>query len=80
MLYNIKDAREQLEEIEKLVAEENPPSETDLQLKLEHCYHHLNVAWNIRRSSTEDYAKMSVKNFNKWSKFPKKMKPFKLRK
>ena len=79
ILYNLKEAREHLEEIEKLVAEENPPSEIDFQTKLEHCYHHLNFAWNIRHSSTKKYAKMSDDNFNKWSKFPKKMKPYKVK-
>ena len=71
ILYNLKEAREQIEEIEKLVAKENSPSESEFQIKLEHCYHHLNFAWNIRHSSTDDYRNLSDKDFNKWSKFPK---------
>ncbi|HRH46028.1 MAG TPA: hypothetical protein PKY82_30575 [Pyrinomonadaceae bacterium] len=77
ILYNIQEAREQLEEIEKLLNDENL-SEVDFQIKLEHAYHHLNFAWNIRRAKTEKYQKLSNKNFNKWSKFPKEIKPFKI--
>ena len=77
ILYNIQEAREQLEEIEKCLKDENL-SETVFQIKLEHTYHHLNFAWNIRRAKTEKYQKLSNKSFNKWSKFPKKIKPFKV--
>lgn len=73
ILYNIQEAREQLEEIEKLLIDENL-SEIEFQTQLEHSYHHLNFAWNIRHSSTEEYKEMSVDNFNKWSKFPKEFK------
>lgn len=79
ILYNIQEAREQLEEIEKCLKDENL-SEIALQIKLEHAYHHLNFAWNVRRVKTEKYRKLSNKNFNKWSKFPKKLKPFKIQK
>lgn len=79
ILYNIQETREQLEQIEKLVAQGNPPSEVNFQIKLEHCYHHLNFAWNIRYASTEDYSKISDRNFNRWSEFPKVMKSYKLK-
>jgi hypothetical protein len=79
ILYNIQEAREQLEEIEKQLKEESL-SEIGFQIKLEHAYHHLNFAWNIRGAKTDKYAKLSNKNFNKWSKFPKKMKPYKVKK
>ena len=76
ILYNIQEAREQLEEIEKQLKDKNL-SEIGFQIKLEHAYHHLNIAWNIRHVSTEEYREISDKNFNKWSKFPKKIKPYK---
>ena len=78
ILYNIREAREQLENIEKLL-EEKSLSEIDFQIKLEHAYHHLNFAWNIRHEPTKNYVNLSNENFNKWSKFPKEIKSYKLK-
>lgn len=77
ILFNIKEARELLEEIENQLKDENL-SEIEFQTQLEHSYHHLNFAWNIRHSSTEEYKEMSDDNFNNWSKFPKEIKPSKV--
>jgi hypothetical protein len=68
---NLTEAREQIEEIEKLATKEKRPSEVELQIMFEHAYHHLNFAWNIRHASTDDYANLSDAQFNKWSRFPK---------
>jgi D-hexose-6-phosphate mutarotase len=78
ILYNIKETREQLEEIERLAAEKNL-SETELQIKLEHAYHHLNVAWNSRHSPSKRYTEMSDEDFNEWSKFPAEIEAYKLK-
>ena len=77
IFYNIKEAREQLEEIEKLL-EENNISEIDFQIKLEHAYHHLNFAWNVRKLSEKNYQKMSDADFNEWSKFPEEIEIYKI--
>ncbi|HEX8738263.1 MAG TPA: hypothetical protein VF721_23210 [Pyrinomonadaceae bacterium] len=77
ILYNISEAREQLEEIEKLFEEKNL-SEIELQIKLEHAYHHLNVAWNTRYSTSKRYTKMSDEDFNEWSKFPAEIEAYKV--
>lgn len=79
ILYNIQEAREQLEIIEKQLKDGNL-SKIDFQTQLEHAYHHLNFAWNIRNVSNEKYAKMTNSSFNKWSKFPKKIKAYKSKK
>lgn len=73
ILSNIKEAREQLEEIENLIAQNKTMSEIELQIQLEHAYHHLNFAWNIRCKSSKNYAKLSDDEFNEWSKFPKEI-------
>jgi hypothetical protein len=78
ILSNIKEAREELEKIEKLL-EDKKLSEIDLQIRLEHSYHHLNFAWNIRHSPTKNYANLSDEDFNRWSGFPKEIKPYKLK-
>jgi|GEM_PF-657496 len=78
ILYDITEAREQLEEIEAQIKEGKKISEGSFQVMLQHTYHHLNFAWNVRHVSTKKYANLSDKNFNKWSKFPKEIKPSKI--
>jgi hypothetical protein len=68
--YNIAEAREQLEQIEGLARGRKKPSEGELQIMLEHAYHHLNFAWNIRHVSTKRYSHLSDDEFNEWGKFP----------
>jgi hypothetical protein len=51
-------------------------SEEEFQIGLEHAYHHLNFAWNIRHISMEDYRNLSDKQFNEWSKFPVGIEPY----
>ena len=76
---NIAEAREQLEAIESSAKDGKPPSEIEFRVMLEHAYHHLNFAWNVRRVSSERYRHLSHAEFNKWSKFPRKLKAYKLR-
>lgn len=75
ILYNIKDAREQLENIEKLLEEENL-SEVNFEIKLAHAYHHLNFAWNIRHLSDKRFQKMSEEDFKNWGTFPNEIGKF----
>lgn len=65
---NIREAREELEKIEKRLSDKL--SEGELLVMLQHAYHHLNFAWNARKVSTSRYAKLSEKEFNEWGKYP----------
>lgn len=67
---NIREAREQLEKIEKSVAAGKRLSEGELFVMLQHAYHHLNFAWNARKVSNSRYAKLSEEEFNEWGKYP----------
>jgi hypothetical protein len=78
ILYNIAEAREELERIEALAKSGKKPAEGELQLMLEHAYHHLNFAWNVRRVSSKRYAHLSDEEFNQWSKFPKEIEEYKV--
>ncbi|MBC7910020.1 MAG: hypothetical protein H7Y30_05940 [Pyrinomonadaceae bacterium] len=78
ILSNIAEAREQLEALEKRANNEKAPTEIELQIMLEHAYHHLNFAWNLRRVSTERYSRLTDKEFNKWSKLPKEIEAWKI--
>jgi hypothetical protein len=68
---NLKEAREQLQKIEVQIANGDAPTVGELQVILEHAYHHLNVAWNARNVSTKRYSTMTDAEFNNWGKFPK---------
>lgn len=72
---NIREAREQLEEIERLISSNNP-SEEELQVMVEHAYHHLNFAWNARRVTTKQYSKLTYEEFNRWGKYPSDIETF----
>ncbi len=78
ILSNIAEAREQLEEIERRANTREVPTEIELQIMLEHTYHHLNFAWNVRRVSTKRYSHFTDKEFNKWSKLPKEIEELKI--
>ena len=59
--------KEWLEKREKT----HPFTEDSLYVSLDHSYHHLNWAWNIRRIPEERVWKCAEKDFKHWSKFPK---------
>jgi hypothetical protein len=80
ILPNIAEAREQLEQIEARAKSGKKPAEGELQVMLEHAYHHLNFAWNVRHVITKRYAKLSDAEFNRWSKFPKEIEEWKIEK
>jgi hypothetical protein len=51
-------------------------AETKLQLGLIHAYHHVNFAWNIRRVSKSEYARLSQQQFEEWGKYPVELSDF----
>ena len=70
ILSNIREAREQLEEIEIALASDSPPHEVTFQCMMQHAYHHLNFAWNMRNSTAERYVNLSEDDFNRWGSMP----------
>ena len=77
---NLREALAQLEEVQTRIDKRDYPAEGELQVLLEHVYHHINCAWNIRRIKTKDYANLTEDDFNQWGKFPKEMEAFKIQK
>ena len=67
---NIAEALEELESINNEL-EVNSLNEVNFQIKLQHVYHHLNIAWNVRNVKTEHYREMSDDDFKTWSSYPK---------
>ncbi len=75
---NLREAREQIAEIEKRIEKKDYPDEAEIYLNLQHAYHHLNFAWNARTIKTAEYARMTDADFNKWGQFPKDIEVFKI--
>ena len=66
---NIQEALEALESIRDKLNSKSI-SETEFQIQLQHVYHHLNVAWNIRHKATDLYKNMTTGDFLTWRKYP----------
>ena len=67
---NIAEAREQLQALERTILSVKKRSEVDLQIGLEHAYHHLNFAWNARRITSPRYRRLSDPDFRYFSRIP----------
>jgi hypothetical protein len=67
---NIAEAREQLQKIEARISRGAPPNESEFQIMMQHAYHHLNFAWNMRNHPVERYAQLSQEDFERWGTFP----------
>ena len=65
---------EPLSEEDKAILEvyDRPLEEAGLAVSLEHAYHHLNFAWNVRYKETAD----ADKHFDRDEKFPKAFSRF----
>jgi len=66
---NISEALEELNRINDELSAKSL-DEVDFQIKLQHVYHHLNMAWNVRHIKTEQYRNMSDEDFEQWGSFP----------
>ena len=63
------ELEEPLSEADKAILEiyDRPLEESGLAVSLEHAYHHLNFAWNVRYKDTEN----ADRNFDRDEKFPR---------
>ena len=63
------ELEEPLSEEDKAILEayDRPLEEAGLEVSLEHAYHHLNFAWNVRYKDTEN----ADRHFNRDEKFPR---------
>jgi hypothetical protein len=75
---NLREAREQIEILEAAARSSPKPSDIELAIGLEHAYHHLNFAWNARFASEAEFRTLSDEQFNKWSRYPRELKPFRI--
>jgi hypothetical protein len=67
---NLREAREQLEEIEGRIGKGPRISEVEFQIMMQHAYHHLNFAWNARHAPMRRYTHLTEEDFCHWGKLP----------
>jgi hypothetical protein len=70
IVYNLEDALEELQKLDKQIASGNMQDEVEFQIAMQHIYHHLNFAWNTRHESIQNYADMMKEKLNQWGEFP----------
>jgi hypothetical protein len=70
MLWNLKEANEQLNKIVKQLETNNDYDYGECIVDMQHLYHHLNRAWNAKESTKEEPDECSETNFEKWRQFP----------
>ena len=75
---NLIEARQELEKIESRIESGDLPHEGDLQVMVEHVFHHLNFAWNARRFSMKRYSELTDEDFNLFGKFPEDIEEFRV--
>jgi len=67
--FQLKEALEQLQQTLSSINGDDF-DDINLQLDMEHLYHHLNTAWNARNATDKDTDECSQANFEKWRQFP----------
>lgn len=65
----LKDADSQMAWLDRQ-EDRHPFNEVTLFIRMEHAYHHLNWAWNCRRTLEERVWNFSTRAFDKWMRFP----------
>jgi hypothetical protein len=72
---DLAEAIEQLEQLRSNACN-GSLSEVELALGLQHAYHHLNFAWNIRYVPTAQYRNLTDRQFNSWGRYPSEIEQF----
>ena len=70
VLYNLKAAKKELDRTIKEIEEIEDYDYGEYSVAIQHLYHHLNTAWNAKKSSSKESNECSEENFKKWRQFP----------
>ncbi len=70
VLYNLKEAAEQLENIIQELGSDPEYEYGSFVVDMSHLYHHINTAWNAQEESASAVEECSEANFNKWRQMP----------
>jgi hypothetical protein len=75
VVFNLREAAEELQRTIQRLEADPGYGEPELQIAVEHAYHHLNHAWNARHCSRAESSECSDDNFARWRKFPRDLDP-----
>ena len=70
ILSNLAEAREEIEAIEAELRSKQSIDPIHFRIWMQHAFHHLNFAWNIRHWPTKRYTSLSKEDFQAAGKFP----------
>jgi hypothetical protein len=70
ILSNIQEAREELQKIEAMLLSEEPLKLIHFQVAMQHAFHHLSFAWNVRQWPMKRYENLSKADFDLAGSFP----------
>ena len=69
ILYNINDAREELDRIAARIGA-GKMTEPEFQIAMQHAFHHMNFAWNARHWPMRRYENLTQDDFDRAGSFP----------
>ena len=69
--FHVSEAREQLQQIETELLAGGKPGESQLQVWFDHAFHHLNSAWNARRTTDRQFTNSTDEDFVRWGRLPR---------
>ena len=70
LLFNLGDAREELDKTISDLETDADYGEAELSVAMMHLYHHVNTAWNAPNSTPEESKNCSDEDFNRWGRYP----------
>jgi hypothetical protein len=70
ILSNLRESKANLESMINDIEKDNDFDFEGYYSVMQHIYHHLNTAWNIRKEKEETIRKCIEEDFNTWRHFP----------
>ena len=70
LLFNLREAQEEIENTIRDLETDSDYGESEFSVAMMHLYHHVNTAWNARKSTPEQSKSCTDEDFNRWSRYP----------
>jgi len=70
ILSSLREAKDELDRLIDEIEKDSDFSFDGYYVGVQHIYHHLNTAWNIRNESEETIEGCSENDFYNWRRFP----------
>lgn len=68
--YNLEEIQEEIEIIMKGLKNNPQYSHDEFYKSMQHLFHHANIAWNARHTTSEEVEQSGDAEILKWSQFP----------